>query len=130
MAYILSLDQGTTSSRAILFDHAGAIVAVAQQEFHQIYPKSGWVEHDPTEILTSQMSCAVQAMVRAGAEPRDVAALGITNQRETVVVWERATGRPIYNAIVWKDRRGAAHCERLIAEGAEPMVREKSGLVL
>jgi glycerol kinase len=130
MAYILSLDQGTTSSRAILFDHAGAIAAVAQQEFKQIYPRPGWVEHDPTEILTSQMSCAVQALVRAGVEARDVAALGITNQRETVIVWERATGRPVYNAIVWQDRRGAGHCERLIAEGAEPMVREKTGLVL
>ena len=130
MAYVLSLDQGTTSSRAILFDHAGAIVSVAQQEFQQIYPKPGWVEHDPTEILTSQMSCAVQALVRAGAEARDVAALGITNQRETVIVWERATGKPIYNAIVWQDRRGAGHCERLVAEGAEPMVRKKTGLVL
>jgi glycerol kinase len=130
MAYILSLDQGTTSSRAILFDHAGAIVSVAQQEFQQIYPKPGWVEHDPTEILTSQMSCAVQALVRAGVEARDVAALGITNQRETVIVWERATGKPIYNAIVWQDRRGAGHCERLVAEGAEPMVRAETGLVL
>jgi glycerol kinase len=130
MAYILSLDQGTTSSRAILFDHSGAIVAVAQQEFKQIYPKPGWVEHDPTEILTSQMSCAVQALVRAGAEARDVAALGISNQRETVIVWERATGKPIYNAIVWQDRRGASHCERLVAEGAEPSVCEKTGLVL
>jgi len=130
MAYILSLDQGTTSSRAILFDHAGAIVSVAQQEFQQIYPKPGWVEHDPTEILTSQMSCAVQALVRAGVEARDVAALGITNQRETVIVWERATGKPIYNAIVWQDRRGASHCERLVAEGAEPMVRARTGLVL
>lgn len=130
MRYILSLDQGTTSSRAILFDHAGAIVAVAQQEFQQIYPRAGWVEHDPTEILTSQMSCAVQALVRAGIEANDVAALGITNQRETVVIWERETGRPIYNAIVWQDRRGAAHCERLVAEGAEPMVRAKTGLVL
>jgi len=130
MAYILSLDQGTTSSRAILFDHSGSIVAVAQQEFQQIYPKPGWVEHDPTEILTSQMSCAVQALVRAGAESHDVAALGITNQRETVVIWERATGKPIYNAIVWQDRRGAAHCEQLVADGAEPMVREKTGLVL
>jgi glycerol kinase len=130
MTYILSLDQGTTSSRAILFDHDGAIVSVAQQEFHQIYPKPGWVEHDPTEILTSQMSCAVQALVRAGAEARDVAALGITNQRETVIVWDRETGQAIYNAIVWQDRRGAAHCERLVAEGAEPMVREKTGLVL
>jgi glycerol kinase len=130
MAYILSLDQGTTSSRAILFNHAGAIVSVAQQEFQQIYPKPGWVEHNPTEILTSQMSCAVQALVRAGVEARDVAALGITNQRETVIVWERATGKPIYNAIVWQDRRGASHCERLVAEGAEPMVRAKTGLVL
>jgi glycerol kinase len=130
MGYILSLDQGTTSSRAILFDEGGAIVAVAQQEFAQIYPQSGWVEHDPTEILTSQMSCAVQALVRAGVETREVAALGITNQRETVVVWERATGRPIYNAIVWQDRRGAEHCERLIGEGAEPMVSAKTGLVL
>jgi glycerol kinase len=130
MTYVLSLDQGTTSSRAILFNHAGAIVSVAQQEFQQIYPRPGWVEHDPTEILTSQMSCAVQALVRAGAEARDVAALGITNQRETMIVWERATGKPIYNAIVWQDRRGAGHCERLVAEGAEPMVREKTGLVL
>jgi glycerol kinase len=130
MTYILSLDQGTTSSRAILFDHAGAIVSVAQQEFKQIYPQAGWVEHDPTEILTSQMSCAVQALVRAGAEARDVAALGITNQRETVVVWERETGKPVYNAIVWQDRRGAGHCESLRSDGAEPMVREKTGLVL
>ena len=130
MAYILSLDQGTTSSRAILFDQSGSIVAVAQQEFKQIYPKPGWVEHDPTEILTSQLSCAVQALVRAGIEARDVAALGITNQRETVVVWERATGKPIYNAIVWQDRRGADHCERLVTESAEPMVRAKTGLVL
>jgi len=130
MAHILSLDQGTTSSRAILFNHSGTIVAVAQHEFKQIYPKPGWVEHDPTEILTSQMSCAVQALVRAGIEPHDVSALGITNQRETVVIWDRATGQPIYNAIVWQDRRGAAHCERLVAEGAEPMVREKTGLVL
>ena len=130
MRYVLSLDQGTTSSRAILFDHSGAIVAVAQQEFKQIYPKPGWVEHDPTEILTSQMSCAVQALVRAGAEPHEVTALGITNQRETVVIWERETGKPVYNAIVWQDRRGAGHCEALVKDGAEPMVREKTGLVL
>jgi len=130
MAYILSLDQGTTSSRAILFDRAGSIVAVAQQEFKQIYPKPGWVEHDPIEILTSQQSVAVEALVRAGIEARDVAALGITNQRETVIIWERETGKPVYNAIVWQDRRGAAHCEQLVAEGAEPMVRERTGLVL
>jgi glycerol kinase len=130
MAYTLSLDQGTTSSRAILFDHAGAIVASAQQEFRQIYPQPGGVEHDPTEILTSQMSCAVQALVRAGVEARDVAALGITNQRETVVMWERATGKPVYNAIVWQDRRGAELCKRLTADGAEPMVTAKTGLLL
>ncbi len=130
MKYVLSLDQGTTSSRAILFDHAGAIVAVAQQEFHQLYPQAGWVEHDPTEILTSQMSCAVQALVRAGVEARDVTALGITNQRETVIVWERATGRPVYNAIVWQDRRTADRCAQLKADGAEAMVRSKTGLVL
>jgi glycerol kinase len=130
MTYILSLDQGTTSSRAILFDRNGAIASVAQQEFKQIYPQPGWVEHDPMEILTSQMSCAVQALVRAGAEAQDVAALGITNQRETVIVWERETGKPIYNAIVWQDRRGAAHCSDLVAAGHEPMVREKTGLVL
>ena len=130
MRYVLALDQGTTSSRAILFDHSGTIVAVAQQEFQQIYPQPGWVEHDPTEILTSQMSCAVQALVRAGAEPRDVAALGITNQRETVVVWERETGKPIHNAIVWQDRRTADVCARLASEGAEPMIRTRTGLVL
>ena len=107
---VLALDQGTTSSRAILFDRRGRNVASAQVEFRQHYPRPGWVEHDPTEILTSQMSCAVQALVRAGAEARDVAALGITNQRETVIVWERATGKPVYNAIVWQDRRGAGHC--------------------
>ncbi len=130
MKYILSLDQGTTSSRAILFDHAGAIVAVAQQEFQQIYPQQGWVEHDPTEILTSQMSCAVQAMVRAGVEAQDVAALGITNQRETVVIWDRETGKPVYNAIVWQDRRGAGHCRELVDAGAEESVRARTGLVL
>ena len=95
MAYILALDQGTTSSRAILFDEAGEIAAVAQHEFQQFFPQQGWVEHDPTEILTSQMSCAVEVLGKAGARPRDVAAIGITNQRETVIVWERATGKPL-----------------------------------
>ena len=117
MAYILALDQGTTSSRAILFDEAGAIAAVAQHEFEQFYPQPGWVEHDPTEILTSQMSCAVEALGKAGARPRDVAAIGITNQRETVIVWERATGKPIHPAIVWQDRRTAAQCSALEESG-------------
>jgi glycerol kinase len=130
MAYILSLDQGTTSSRAILFDHAGAIAAVAQHEFKQFYPQQGWVEHDPTEILTSQMSCAVEALGKAGARPRDIAAIGITNQRETVIVWERATGKPIHPAIVWQDRRTAAHCKALAESGAEDEISAKTGLVI
>jgi glycerol kinase len=130
MAYILALDQGTTSSRAILFDHAGAIVAVAQKEFEQFYPQQGWVEHDPTEILTSQLSCAVEALGKAGARPRDVAAIGITNQRETVIVWERATGKPIHPAIVWQDRRTAAQCKALVDSGAEDEISAKTGLVI
>jgi glycerol kinase len=130
MAYILALDQGTTSSRAILFDEAGAIAAVAQHEFEQFYPQPGWVEHDPTEILTSQLSCAVEALGKAGARPRDVAAIGITNQRETVIVWERATGKPIHPAIVWQDRRTAAQCEELVEAGMEGAVGLRTGLVL
>jgi len=130
MDYILALDQGTTSSRAILFDEAGAIASVAQHEFEQFYPQPGWVEHDPMEILSSQFSCAVEALGKAGARPRDVAAIGITNQRETVVVWERATGKPIHRAIVWQDRRTAAVCESLRARGAEEDVSSRTGLVL
>jgi glycerol kinase len=130
MAYVLALDQGTTSSRAILFDEAGAICAVAQKEFQQFYPQAGWVEHDPTEILTSQMSCAVEALAKVGARPRDVAAIGITNQRETVIVWERATGRPIHPAIVWQDRRTAAHCKALDESGAGESIGAKTGLVI
>ena len=123
MAYILALDQGTTSSRAILFDEAGAIVASAQHEFEQFYPRQGWVEHDPTEIFTSQLACAVEALGRAGARPSDVAAIGITNQRETTIVWDRATGKPIYPAIVWQDRRTAA-------SGVEEEISNRTGLVL
>jgi glycerol kinase len=130
MAYVLALDQGTTSSRAILFDETGSIVAVAQHEFKQFYPQAGWVEHDPTEILTSQLSCAVEALGRVGARPRDVAAIGITNQRETVIVWERATGKPIHPAIVWQDRRTAALCEALQESGAGEDVSNRTGLVL
>jgi glycerol kinase len=130
MTYILALDQGTTSSRAILFDHAGAIAAVAQKEFQQFYPQQGWVEHDPTEILTSQLSCAVEALGKAGARPRDVAAIGITNQRETVIVWERATGKPIHPAIVWQDRRTAAQSRALVESGAEDEITSKTGLVI
>ena len=130
MKYILALDQGTTSSRAILFDHAGVIAAVAQHEFEQFYPQPGWVEHDPVEIFTSQLSCAVEALGKAGARPEDMAAIGITNQRETVIVWERATGKPIHPAIVWQDRRTAAQCTELIESGAEDAVSAKTGLVL
>ncbi len=130
MAYILALDQGTTSSRAILFDEAGAIAAVAQHEFQQFYPQAGWVEHDPTEILTSQIACGVEALGKVGARPRDVAAIGITNQRETVVVWERSTGKPIHPAIVWQDRRTAAMCAALEESGLGETVSAKTGLVL
>jgi len=130
MAYILALDQGTTSSRAILFDEAGAIAAAAQHEFEQFYPQAGWVEHDPTEILTSQLGCAVEALGKAGARPRDVAAIGITNQRETVVVWERATGKAIHPAIVWQDRRTAPQCRVLEESGAGEDVSNRTGLVL
>jgi len=130
MAYILALDQGTTSSRAILFTEAGAIAAVAQHEFEQFYPQPGWVEHDPTEILTSQMSCAVEALGKVGARPRDIAAIGITNQRETVVVWERATGKPIHPAIVWQDRRTASQCSALEESGVGETISNRTGLVI
>jgi glycerol kinase len=130
MAYVLALDQGTTSSRAILFDEAGAIAAVAQKEFQQFYPQAGWVEHDPTEILTSQLSCAVEALGKVGARPRDVAAIGITNQRETVIVWDRKTGKAIHPAIVWQDRRTAAFCKELEERGAAETVSAKTGLVI
>ena len=145
MAYILALDQGTTSSRAILFDEAGAIAATAQLEFEQFYPQAGWVEHDPMEILTSQLACAVEALGKVGARPRDpgvptnmsssvgwrdVAAIGITNQRETVIVWERATGKPIHPAIVWQDRRTAARCSALEESGVGEDVSSRTGLVL
>ena len=128
MSYVLALDQGTTSSRAILFGVDGKIVAQAQHEFEQIYPDSGWVEHEPYEILTSQLSAAVEALGKAGVRPRDLVALGITNQRETTIIWDRDSGKPIYNAIVWQDRRTAAACETLREAGAEKTVRENTGL--
>ena len=130
MPYVLALDQGTTSSRAIVFDEGGAVRAVAQREFPQIFPRAGWVEHDPAEIWTSQISVAVEALGRASLGPGDLAAVGITNQRETTILWDRETGRPIHNAIVWQDRRTADQCERLKAEGAEALVRQRTGLVL
>jgi glycerol kinase len=130
VSYILALDQGTTSSRAILFDRDGAIKGVAQREFQQIFPHPGWVEHDPQEIWTSQAGVAVEVLAGAAVRARDVAAIGITNQRETTVVWDRKTGAPIANAIVWQDRRTADACDRLRADGVEPLFRERTGLVL
>lgn len=130
MEYVLALDQGTTSSRAILFGHDGNIEGIAQHEFKQNFPQTGWVEHDPYDILTSQLSAAVEVLGKAGARPRDVRALGITNQRETTIVWDRETGKPIYNAIVWQDRRGAPQCRRLAEDGAEDMIRQKTGLLI
>jgi glycerol kinase len=130
MSYILALDQGTTSSRAILFDKTGSIAAVAQKEFQQFYPQPGWVEHDPTEILTSQFACAVEVLAKASARPRDIAGIGITNQRETVMVWERATGKAIHPAIVWQDRRTAGLCAELEQQGLGGMVSAKTGLVI
>jgi glycerol kinase len=130
MKAILALDQGTTSSRAIVFDAAGAIVAVAQKEFTQIFPQPGWVEHDAGEIWATQVAVAGEAIARAGLQAKDIAAIGITNQRETTIVWDRATGQPVCNAIVWQDRRTAAACDALKARGLEPRVTEKTGLVL
>lgn len=129
MKYILSLDQGTTSSRAVVFDRAGNIVGKAQQEFPQIYPKAGWVEHDPKDILGSQMSVITQSLIHAGISPRDVAAIGITNQRETTIVWDKKTGKPIYNAIVWQCRRTAEACEKLKESGLSEFIYERTGLV-
>jgi glycerol kinase len=129
MAFLMALDQGTTSSRAIVFNDVGLPVASAQREFQQHYPHPGWVEHDPREIWESQADVALLALKNARLSGGDIAALGIANQRETTVVWERATGRPIYNAIVWQDRRTAAVCDRLKAEGLGSLIREKTGLV-
>jgi glycerol kinase len=127
--YILALDQGTSSSRAMLFDHAGRVVASAQRAFRQWYPRPGWVEHDPEEIWESQLATAREALEQAGAGPRQVAAIGITNQRETTIVWDQA-GRPIANAIVWQDRRTAPLCEELRGRGLEPLFRARTGLLL
>lgn len=128
--YILSLDQGTTSSRAIIFDNKGAIAAVAQKEFRQIFPQPGWVEHDPMEIWSTQASVAAEALIIAGVDGGRIAAIGITNQRETTIVWDRESGKPIHNAIVWQDRRTSATCDQLKQQGHGPMVQEKTGLVI
>ena len=130
MTYILALDQGTTSSRAILFNHRGEITAVSQREFQQFYPQPGWVEHDPEEILSTQLACARDALAKAGASAMDIAAIGITNQRETTIVWDRATGKAVHPAIVWQDRRTAAFCNELEASGAGETVANRTGLVI
>ncbi len=129
-AYVLAIDQGTTSSRAILFDDALRVAAIGQQEFPQHFPDSGWVEHDPADLWSSVAGACRAAIERAGAAPGDIAAIGITNQRETTLVWERATGRPIHNAIVWQDRRTADVCRRLRDEGHEALVSARTGLLL
>ena len=128
--YILSLDQGTSSSRAIVFDHQGNICAVAQKEFPQIFPKSGWVEHDPHQIWSSQAAVVAEAISEIGINGLDIAAIGITNQRETTIVWDRDTEEPIYNAIVWQDRRTSDFCDALRDKGVTDMIRQKTGLIL
>lgn len=128
--YIMALDQGTTSSRCILFDKGGNIKSVAQKEFTQYFPQEAWVEHDPMEIWSSQISVVSEAMARLGATAADIAAIGITNQRETTIVWDRNTGKPVYNAIVWQCRRTAAYCDTLKAKGFDKVIAEKTGLVV
>ena len=130
MKHILALDQGTTSSRTIVFDHGGNVVASAQKEFRQIFPKPGWVEHDAQEIWATQLHTAQEAIAKAKLTAGDIAAIGITNQRETTVVWDRDTGEPIHHAIVWQDRRTAAACDRLKARGLGPLIKRKTGLVV
>ena len=128
--YILALDQGTTSSRAIVFDRKGEIRSVAQKEFAQIFPQPGWVEHDPNEIWSSQAGVAAEAIAKIGINGKNIKAIGITNQRETTIVWNRETGMPIYNAIVWQDRRTAAYCDHLKNEGLTDLIRSKTGLII
>jgi glycerol kinase len=130
MKYLLALDQGTSSSRSIVFDAQGNIKAMAQREFAQIYPQPGWVEHDPLEIWASQLATAREAIAKVGLSAKDISAIGITNQRETTVVWNRQTGAPIYNAIVWQDRRAEPTCAELRAQGLESTVRDKTGLII
>ena len=128
--YVLALDQGTTSSRAILFDSYGNIKFTAQKEFRQIFPESAWVEHDPMEIWRTKLETAQNVMQYAGAKPTEIAAIGITNQRETTIVWDKSTGEPVYNAIVWQDRRTAKFCNELQSRGLAEYVKKTTGLVI
>ncbi|RWU10701.1 glycerol kinase GlpK [Pedobacter chitinilyticus] len=128
--YILSLDQGTTSSRAIVFDHSGEIIAIAQKEFTQIYPEAGWVEHNPGEIWSTQLSVATEVIAKANLTAADIKAIGITNQRETTVVWDKTNGKPVYNAIVWQDRRTSEYCNSIKKQGLSQKIQEKTGLII
>ena len=128
--YVIALDQGTTSSRAILFDREQNIIAMGQKEFPQHYPKAGYVEHDPMEIYSSQYGVMVEVLAKSNVSPEEIAAIGITNQRETTIVWDKETGRPIYNAIVWQCRRTAPLCEELKRQGWEDYIREHTGLLI
>ncbi|HET7438377.1 MAG TPA: glycerol kinase GlpK [Nitrospira sp.] len=130
MKYVLALDQGTTSSRALLFDHEGSIRAVAQEEFEQIFPHPGWVEHNPEQIVSSQFAVAIQALSKANVSASDIVAIGITNQRETAIVWNRETGEPVHNAIVWQDRRTADFCEKLRKDGHASLIQQRTGLLI
>ena len=130
MKYVLALDQGTTSSRALLFDQSGEVRAVAQREFDQIFPQPGWVEHDPGQIASSQIAVALEALAKTDASAKDIAAVGIANQRETTVVWHRETGKPVHNAIVWQDRRTADLCARLRNDGHGPLIQQRTGLLI
>src|ERR1700712_495229 len=126
--YVLAIDQGTTSSRAIIFDKSGSVVSSGQLEHKQIFPKAGWVEHDPKEIWDNTREVIGQALSKASLTRHDIVAVGITNQRETTVVWDRATGKPVYNAIVWQDRRTAGFCDQLKRDGHEGMIQARTGL--
>jgi len=128
--YLLAIDQGTTSSRAIVFNETGSQVAVAQQEFHQYFPKDGWVEHDAREIWDSTLAVCRGALEKAGVQAADLAGIGITNQRETTIIWDRKTGEPIHHAIVWQDRRTASLCTKLRADGYESLVVDRTGLLI
>ncbi|MBT8182252.1 MAG: glycerol kinase, partial [Eudoraea sp.] len=128
--YILAFDQGTTSCRALIFDKKGTIISTSQREFTQYFPQPGWVEHDAMEIWSTQVAMAAETVTKKGLEAKDIAAIGITNQRETVVVWDKKTGKPVYNAIVWQDKRTAEYCDLLKSEGKSKWIREKTGLVI
>jgi glycerol kinase len=130
LQYVLALDQGTTSSRALLFDRDGEVRAVAQREFDQIFPQPGWVEHDPAQIASSQIAVALESLAKINAHPKDITAIGIANQRETTILWDRETGDPICNALVWQDRRTADFCETLKAAGHEPLIQQRTGLLI